>query len=150
MERFDGKLHADRRGMLDASGDAFRDLATVFRETEFRFGATDENDLRSAHGGGLIQGAAVIVKSSLAFLRSETGEKATAHERDGLHSMIVEQCAGLCEGAAFQPLTPEANSTNPSARVFFDSRGEIPWLGGHRVNREAIEIFHSDQAKKVR
>ena len=136
--------------MVDASGDAFRYLAAIFNEAEFRFRTADENDLRSAHSGGFVQGATVVIKGGLALLRSETGEKAAAHERDGLHSMIVEQGAGLREGATFQPLTPEANSANPGARVFFHSCGEIPWLGGHRMNREAIEIFHRDQAKKVR
>jgi hypothetical protein len=136
--------------MVDAGGDAFRDLAAIFIEAEFRFRTTDENDLRSADRGCFVQSSAVIVKGGLAFLWSETGEKAAANERDGLHSMIVKQGARLCEGAAFQPLTPEAHAANPGARVFFHSRGEIPWLGGHRVNREAIEIFHRDQAKKVR
>lgn len=136
--------------MVDTGGNAICDLAAVFRKTEFRFRATDENDLGSAHSGGFIQGTAVVIKGGLAFLRSKTGEKATANERDSLHSMAVEQGAGFREGAAFQPLTPEAHAADTGARVFFHSRGEIPWLGGHRVNRETIEIFHRVQAKKVR
>jgi hypothetical protein len=64
--------------------------------------------------------------------------------------MVVKKSTGLREGASLEPLTPEAHAANSSARVFSHSRGEIPWLGGHRVNREAIEIFNRDQAKKVR
>jgi hypothetical protein len=58
--------------MVDAGGDAFRDLAAVFREAKIRFRTADKNDLRSAHGSGFIHGAAVVVKGGLAFIPSET------------------------------------------------------------------------------
>ena len=93
VERFDGKLHADGCSMVDAGGNAFRDLAAVFRKAEFWFGTANQNDLRSAHGGGFVQSSAVVIKGGLAFLGGETREKAAAHERNGLHAMIVEQGA---------------------------------------------------------
>jgi hypothetical protein len=58
--------------------------------------------------------------------------------------VVVEYFFGFCERSAFKPLAPEANARHAGGGIFCASRRQIPWLGGHCVDGEAVEVLHKE------
>ena len=142
VEWLDREFNADLAGVIHQRCDAFGDVLAIFDEAELRLGATDEHDLRCANGGGFVECLDIVIKCGLFFGCVHIGIEATAHERHRFEAVVVEYFFGFCERSAFKPLTPEANARHAGGSIFCASRRQIPWLGGHCVDGEAVEVVH--------
>ena len=142
VQWLDREFNAALAGVFDERCDAFGNVFAILDETELGFRTADKHDLWRADRSGFVEGFDVVVKCGLFLGGVHMGIEATAHERHRFEPVVVEYFFGFCERSAFKPLTPEANARHAGGGIFCASRRQIPRLGGHCVDGEAVEVVH--------
>lgn len=140
VEGFDGEFDVVGLGVGEELADGVADLGACGGEGQAGDGAADEDEEGGADGGGLVDGAAVVVEGFLTLGGFEGGEEAAAGERDDGETGVGKHFAGGGGADGIDDVSPDGDGGDVGVGVSLDALGEGPRLVGHGVDGEAGEV----------
>ena len=140
VEGFDGEFDVVGLGVGEERADGVADLGAGGGEREAADGAADEDEEGCADGGGLVDGAAVVVEGGLALGGLEGGEESAASEGDDGEAGVGEHFGGSGGADGIEDVSPDGDGGDVGVGVGVDALVEGPGVVGHGVDGEAGEV----------